>query len=589
MANGTVVTAAPRIHTNGREISPQIYDELIEMRVSKSTGSVAHTSLRFNRAAVVGPTFSVGAPLDIDVLDAAGKPTTVFLGDIVSVGIDVVAGRSELTVGALDLAYQLGQQVVNESHMNMSPKSLIQQMASRAGLASDVDSSMSATVEHIQQAATPHVFLTQLADAYGCEWFVDGSKLVVKRRDKGGSPVKLSGNEDLRTFSARFSTAEGSDKVEVRGWDPATADVINSEVTPTGDTSLTKVQAFDRGRADAKSKRHGVSWPRGAVSKQDAEELAKGIDARMEAAMLTGRGEVDVDARLKPGVCIDVTDVAPDWNGTYYLSEVEHLFGDRQPFVTRFRIGGLRPATLVDLFGSASESSSTRLANGVTIGTVTNIADPDGLNRVKITLPYLSDDNETDWARVVQLGAGQARGLHMMPEVGDEVLVAFEHGELQRPFVIGGLFNGRSKPANADAITGDEVVERSLTNRTGDAITMAESDKGDDHYIRVALAKDAALLFVGEQRIDLKAKDVPIEITTGEASILLKDGDITLKANNITLDAKQGVTVKGQKFEADAKTQAKVKAGAGLTLEGGMVDLKGSGITNIKGSMVNIN
>ena len=78
---------------------------------------------------------------------------------------------------------------------------------------------------------------------------------------------------------------------------------------------------------------------------------------------------------------------------------------------------------------------------------VSNIDDPDELGRMKVTFPWLGDKSESHWARVAVPGAGNERGVLIMPEVGDEVLVAFDHGDPRLPYVIGGLYNGKDKPA----------------------------------------------------------------------------------------------------------------------------------------------
>jgi len=70
---------------------------------------------------------------------------------------------------------------------------------------------------------------------------------------------------------------------------------------------------------------------------------------------------------------------------------------------------------------------------GVAFGIVTNNNDPEGLGRVKVALPWLADQAETDWARVVSPMAGPERGVWFLPEVDDEVLVAFEHGSPSAP------------------------------------------------------------------------------------------------------------------------------------------------------------
>ena len=73
---------------------------------------------------------------------------------------------------------------------------------------------------------------------------------------------------------------------------------------------------------------------------------------------------------------------------------------------------------------------------------VSDATDPEKAGRVKLTFPWLSDDYVSDWARTVQPGAGKDRGWPVLPEVGDEVLVAFEQGDFSRPTVLGGLYNG---------------------------------------------------------------------------------------------------------------------------------------------------
>ena len=82
---------------------------------------------------------------------------------------------------------------------------------------------------------------------------------------------------------------------------------------------------------------------------------------------------------------------------------------------------------------------------GVAKALVTNVKDPLKLGRVRLRFPWLSDTYESDWCRVVQLGGVRGGGL-ILPEVGDEVLCAFDRGSLEHPYVIAGLYNGKDKP-----------------------------------------------------------------------------------------------------------------------------------------------
>jgi uncharacterized protein involved in type VI secretion and phage assembly len=90
------------------------------------------------------------------------------------------------------------------------------------------------------------------------------------------------------------------------------------------------------------------------------------------------------------------------------------------------------------------------LINGVVIGLVTNVNDPDKNGRIKVRFPWLDDNHETDWIRIATLMGGNGRGSFFMPEVNDEVLVAFDHGDARFPYVIGFFWNGQDKPPADD-------------------------------------------------------------------------------------------------------------------------------------------
>ena len=195
--------------------------------------------------------------------------------------------------------------------------------------------------------------------------------------------------------------------------------------------------------------------------------------------------------------------------------------------------------------------------SGVVVGVVTNNQDPEGMGRVKVKFPWLSDEDESNWARVAAPMAGKGRGLYFLPEVDDEVLVAFEHGDVRFPYVVGALWNGEDAPPakNDDGKNNVRVIK----SRSGHVVRLTDDDGREMIEI-----------------IDGSAKNSVVIDTSKNTITITSDKDIVLSASKgkITLDA--------QELELKSSGNAKVEAG-------GNMDLKATGQTNVKGATVNLN
>ncbi len=194
---------------------------------------------------------------------------------------------------------------------------------------------------------------------------------------------------------------------------------------------------------------------------------------------------------------------------------------------------------------------------GVTVGIVTNNQDPDKLGRVKVRLPWLSDTEESFWARVVTPMAGKDRGLYLLPEVDDEVLVAFEHGSSEFAYVLGGLWNGKDTPPedNGDG----KNNKRTLKSRSGSIIRLDDTDGSEKIEIIDMSGKNSIVISTQDNTITIQAdKDITIQSTGGK---------IKLSGTGIELNS-----------QGDVKIQAT-----------GNLDAQAKSQTNIKGSVVNIN
>lgn len=296
----------------------------------------------------------------------------------------------------------------------------------------------------------------------------------------------------------------------------------------------------------------------------EAEALAKTIAAELAGGNVQAEGVAVGNPKLTAGCKVKLTALGK-FSGEYFVSHTRHIYDGDDGYLTEFSISGRNPDTFTDLLtGGAGtnpgESGPTGPA-GVVVGLVTNNQDPQDQGRVKVTFPWLSDQDESHWARVAMPMAGKNRGLFILPEVDDEVLVMFEHGDINHPYVIGSLWNGTDTPplsAN-DAVVGGQVVKRVLKTRTGHTILLDDSDGSPGIYITDQTGKNKII-------IDSKSNELTVEI----------EGNVKLTAKGkVEVQAQQDVSVESQ-------SQLTLKGSAGVTIES-------SGSVKVKGAVIELN
>lgn len=162
---------------------------------------------------------------------------------------------------------------------------------------------------------------------------------------------------------------------------------------------------------------------------------------------------------------------------------------------------------------------------GVAVGLVSRVDDPDGLARVAVKLPWLADDIEV-WARLAVPVAGNARGFFWLPEVDDEVLVAFGHGSPDAVFVLGGLYNGKDVPPCPKDQQADRRV---LRGRSGAEIALVEKEGAEAIEIRDKSGKNLLTVDTASNTIEIRA-DAELRLVAAK-KISLGDGAADLEVS----------------------------------------------------------
>lgn len=193
---------------------------------------------------------------------------------------------------------------------------------------------------------------------------------------------------------------------------------------------------------------------------------------------------------------------------------------------------------------------------GVVVGIVSNNQDPDNMHRVKVCFPWLNQDHESNWARVATSMAGHGRGAYFLPEVDDEVLVAFEHGLIDQPYIIGSLWNGKDQPPESNQ--NGENNHRAFKSRSGHIIRFNDQDGQETIEIIDKTGKNKIVINSADNTVTIEANsDIEIKSATGK---------LTLSAVGIDLKSQAGVRI-------EAASTMDLKANAQVTVKGAIINL----------------
>jgi uncharacterized protein involved in type VI secretion and phage assembly len=197
-----------------------------------------------------------------------------------------------------------------------------------------------------------------------------------------------------------------------------------------------------------------------------------------------------------------------------------------------------------------TEAREPGIIRGVSVGTVVQNRDPEGLGRVKVRFPWRENPDESQWARLAMPMAGKDRGTWFLPEVGDEVLVACDAEQVTHPYVLGSLWNGKDTPPETNADGRNDI--RKIRSRSGHEIIFDDGAQGNidihlkDNKRKVRMDPDGIVISDDSgNQIEIKSLSGELNIKSN-TKISLQSNVIEIKANaSMTLQASGTMTIKG--------------------------------------------
>jgi phage protein D len=590
--------ASYRLEIDGAEASQEVLDSLGEIRIvdnlmlpdSLDLTMFINSYIHDEAArAVDNQPFKIGTKLVVKA-GAIGDPaptTVVYDGEVVAVDADF--GHGGITVGVR--AYDIGHKLMRTRKVRVFQKQKISDAVSTILGENGLSAKVQSTTERLdwfqQDNETDWDFIWRHARAIGYWLLIEGTTghFVKAGETPGKKTIEVTWPDTIASFHPRVTGAQQVEKVTARAWDPMRKQAFVT--TAATAEPLSKI-GLERKKVSTALRGGSIHISNSSATSQgEVTELAKATLNRISTAYVEADAQIPGNPQVKAGVTLKVSGVGQQFSGEYLCGEVRHVLSGGGSFDTFVSTGTSTPTSLAALTGSGNGRAS-KFGDQLVIGIVTNNKDPDKLGRVKVKFPVMDESLESDWMRIATAGAGNKRGMLMLPLPNDEVIVGFENGDTRRGYVLGALWNGREKPdaphtqgaAESDgsfAVLSDkQIIATSKDEMKLTSTKKMTVDVQDEQIIKVA--KDRTEQVQGNLKDDVKGN---LEQKVSGNFKNEATGSTTIKATGtVTLESTASLTIKAPSVTVEGTGQ--------LSLKAPQVSIQGSAMVSISGGIINL-
>ncbi|WP_066382796.1 MULTISPECIES: phage baseplate assembly protein V [unclassified Anabaena] len=545
------------VKITGITLGADITNAVISLTVESHIDMADMFSIQFNNADLRftdSALFEVGKRVEI-YMGYVGNLQPMILGEIVAVSPSFPeSGAPTITITGYDLSHRMRHNSPSRFTFTKTPDFLIASQIAAENLLIPVVDPTPPIWESVQQTGSDWALLKELADRNFFWVYVFWDKLYFRFPRPQTEQVVLEWGKNLSSFNPRLSTSGQYGIQIIRGYDYQLAQNI---------VAILPLIALDPTDLDNIIERLGSTFieqllqlGRHVIRNQpvtnylNAAALAKSILLQLLQGLYEASGNCIGIPELRARDTVEIRGVGKRFSGQYTLSKVRHII-DGSGYRTQFEVSQqFTSSILKSLRKKIAESPSPNKQEkmtGVFVGKVVNNLDPMQLGRIQVSFPHLSDLNISPWARIATMMAGANEGSYFLPDMGDEVLVSFEKGDINSPVIVGGLWNGLARPPEFN--TGLNA-RKMIQTKTGLKLMFDE--------------------------------------TPGQESLSLE----TLAGLTVNLSDTQGITIKDlldnsihvspQGITINSPTRIN------LTVAGNSIEINASGVT-IQGTQINLN
>jgi uncharacterized protein involved in type VI secretion and phage assembly len=518
------------------------------------------------RAVLVKTGATIGTAITITAFsDLDSNGTELLRGEITALEFKHDASGSNTVVRGYDQSHRLCRGQSTEAYQNVTYADIAQKVAKRAGLdVGQIDSTTPVYPYVAQGNTTDCAFLKGLAGEVGYEVVVVNDKLHFRApvaSSKGPAAGNLRSTQlseqlvfgsNVLRLRALVSAAEQVVETEVRGWDPSVKKALTSTAKASTTSADIGIAPSTVAQAFGTPKLVGSGVPYATTAEVDG--AAKAMAEHTAGSFATLEGVARGNPKLRAGSAVTLSLVGDPFDGKYVLSATRHKYDPHDGYTTAFTVSGRNQHSLLALTTGSGRHRSVMA--GVVPALVTDVNDPDGWGRIKVTFPWLSDKYTTDWVRMAQVGAGGQRGAVFLPEVNDEVLVSFDRGDWRRPYVVGSLYNGVDKPNLGQSLVDSSsgaVKRRGVLSKHGHSLIFFDDQSADgvallsgDRSLRISMNQGSTTIKITSSGKIMIEGDGGVSMKSGADLSIEATGTLSLKGARVTIDGDSDVSVTGQ-------------------------------------------
>jgi Rhs element Vgr protein len=522
--------------------------------------------------------FIPGKAIDIK-LGRDSNNKRMFKGVIVKHGIRAKEnGETELILNCKDEAVRMTIGRHNRYFENIKDGELMENLISRyQGLTADVEATGLVHAEMVQHHCTDWDLMMLRAENNGKMVLVDDGKVQVKAPVTSANPtLAVLFGSTLIDFEAEMDATNQWASVEAKSWDYAGQNLFEHSVDNIAVDEPGNVSGAQLSTAlgpEQYELRHT-----GQALGEELQEWTKSVLQRSRLTKIQGRAKFTGFGEIKPGQLIDLQGLGARFTGKAYVAAVrQDVYNGSWYTQAQF---GLKPDCYVREYNDIMDAEAGGLlpaVRGLQIGKVVQLEqDPNGENRILVRLPIIDNAAPGIWARVATLDAGGNRGSFFLPELEDEVIVGFLNDD-PRDAVVLGMLNSSAKPAPITAQ--DTNHEKGFVTRSG----MRVHFNDDTKTITIDTPTGNSI------KLDEGSTSVTVEDQNGNLTKMNTSGIELKSPANIKIEASGNIDIKAGIAMTLGAAQMAISAQSSMELKGATAKLSSDGLTEIKGSIININ